>query len=212
MLFRTHSSSSSSSSTSSSSSGSGSRSRSDSKKPSYSLISSSSSKSPTSFSCVPSEQDWKVSRTVLEDHFGSVKTVEKIVIRIGKSLEKLPPSLKRAALDLLQIYEKSSQEKSQEKRLWERQFLDDLIMLRMESIKKISKSTYSLCSNPTVDFGDHLQSVQACIDSLGYNHVGSLQLFTIKKGHPFYILMRTAKDILRHRLPIKCLEAVVLAM
>lgn len=174
---------------------------------------------------VPSEKDWRASRTVLDDHFGSVKTVEKIVVRIGKCLEKLPPYLKRAAMDLLEIYEKRRNEGIYEKERqdgicekrkeegWDRRFLDELILLRMDTIKKMGKSTSLLLLNtPAVAFEDHLRSIQTCIDSLGYNHVGSLQLFTIKKGHPFYILMRTAKDILRHRLPIKCLEAVVLAM
>ena len=44
-----------------------------------------------------------------------------------------------------------------------------------------------------------------------YDYTG-LQFFEIKKGRPLCRLMDVAKSIIRESLPIKCLEAVVLAM
>ena len=44
-----------------------------------------------------------------------------------------------------------------------------------------------------------------------YDYTG-LQFFEIKKGRPLCRLMDVAKSIIRESLPIKCLEAVILAM
>jgi len=55
-----------------------------------------------------------------------------------------------------------------------------------------------------------LDQIQSYMSSLKYNHTGT-QFFEIKKTRPISGLMETAKDMVRESLPIKCLEAVVLA-
>ncbi|KAI8612858.1 Vasohibin-domain-containing protein [Chytriomyces sp. MP71] len=52
-------------------------------------------------------------------------------------------------------------------------------------------------------------AIQAYITHLGYNHFGSL--FRIRKGATGRELMKVAAEILKYGLPIKCLEAVVVA-
>jgi len=46
---------------------------------------------------------------------------------------------------------------------------------------------------------------------LNYNHTGT-QLFEIKKYRPLAGLMDKAKEMIKEALPIKCLEAAILAM
>ncbi|ESO06508.1 hypothetical protein HELRODRAFT_133665, partial [Helobdella robusta] len=56
-----------------------------------------------------------------------------------------------------------------------------------------------------------LEMVQKYLESLQYNYTG-MQFFCIKKDKPLCYLMEYAKDMIRASLPVKCLEAVVLAM
>ncbi|KAJ3156780.1 Tubulinyl-Tyr carboxypeptidase 2 [Geranomyces michiganensis] len=58
--------------------------------------------------------------------------------------------------------------------------------------------------------GDRLRAVQTYIDKLGYNHLGTT-FFEIRKSASVRSLMRTAQEMVSFALPIKCLEAVVLA-
>ncbi|KAI9090450.1 Vasohibin-domain-containing protein [Phlyctochytrium arcticum] len=55
------------------------------------------------------------------------------------------------------------------------------------------------------------RSVQNYLNRLSYNHLGT-PFFPIRKPLPFRSLMRTAQQITRYALPIKCLEAAVLGM
>lgn len=54
-------------------------------------------------------------------------------------------------------------------------------------------------------------AIQKYIESLHYNYTGT-QFFEIKKNRPLCGLMETAKEIIQESLPIKCLEAVILAI
>lgn len=56
-----------------------------------------------------------------------------------------------------------------------------------------------------------LRAAQAYITSLQYNHTGE-QYFSINKQRPLGRVMDTAKQIMRDALPIKCVEAVFLAL
>lgn len=56
-----------------------------------------------------------------------------------------------------------------------------------------------------------LRAVQSFIFSLQYNHTGE-QYFSINKQRPLGRVMDTAKQIMRDALPIKCVEAVFLAL
>lgn len=56
-----------------------------------------------------------------------------------------------------------------------------------------------------------LKSVQNYINSLRYNHTGT-QLYEIRKYRPLAGLMVKAKEMTKEALPIKCLEAVILAL
>ena len=56
-----------------------------------------------------------------------------------------------------------------------------------------------------------IQAVQDFINSLNYNHTGT-QLFEIRKSRPLAGLMDKAKEMIKESLPIKCLEAVILAI
>ncbi|XP_002130486.2 tubulinyl-Tyr carboxypeptidase 2-like isoform X1 [Ciona intestinalis] len=56
-----------------------------------------------------------------------------------------------------------------------------------------------------------LKLIQNYISSLQYNHTGT-QLFEIRKSRPLAGLMDKAKEMIREALPIKCLEAVILAI
>ena len=58
---------------------------------------------------------------------------------------------------------------------------------------------------------DKLCLIQKYISELQYDYTG-LQFFEIKKGRPLVRLMDVAKSIIRESLPIKCLEAVILAL
>jgi len=57
----------------------------------------------------------------------------------------------------------------------------------------------------------YLEFVQNYINNLNYNHTGT-QLFEIKKYRPLAGLMDKAKEMIKEALPIKCLEAAILAM
>lgn len=56
-----------------------------------------------------------------------------------------------------------------------------------------------------------LKSVQSYINALRYNHTGT-QLYEIRKYRPLAGLMVKAKEMTKEALPIKCLEAVILAL
>ncbi|XP_055000629.1 tubulinyl-Tyr carboxypeptidase 2 isoform X2 [Sorex araneus] len=58
---------------------------------------------------------------------------------------------------------------------------------------------------------DWLQAVQGYMKTLQYNHTGT-QFFEIRKMRPLSGLMETAREMTRESLPIKCLEAVILAI
>lgn len=55
-----------------------------------------------------------------------------------------------------------------------------------------------------------LARVQAFLCALQYNHTGT-QFFEVRKSRPFHGLMETARLMIREALPIKCLEAVIVA-
>eukprot|EP00050_Salpingoeca_kvevrii_P019234 m.83900 g.83900 ORF g.83900 m.83900 type:complete len:404 (-) comp8321_c0_seq1:143-1354(-) len=56
-----------------------------------------------------------------------------------------------------------------------------------------------------------LEAIQQYLSSLQYNHTGT-QFFEIRKTRPLGRLMESAKDIIREGLPIKCLEATIVAI
>jgi hypothetical protein len=56
-----------------------------------------------------------------------------------------------------------------------------------------------------------LELVQKYLCELKYNHTGT-QFFEIRKDRPLCGLMESAKDMIRESLPIKCLEATILAL
>ena len=53
--------------------------------------------------------------------------------------------------------------------------------------------------------------MQAYISSLQYNHTAT-SYFNLSKRRPYCLLMHTAKDMVKDALPIKCVEAVFLAL
>merc|ERR1712070_1223745 len=56
-----------------------------------------------------------------------------------------------------------------------------------------------------------LQALQKYISSFEYNHT-NINYFNVKKNRPLARVMDTAKTITRQALPIKCVEAVFLAL
>ncbi|XP_073465651.1 tubulinyl-Tyr carboxypeptidase 1 [Aquarana catesbeiana] len=58
---------------------------------------------------------------------------------------------------------------------------------------------------------EKVEAVQRYIRELQYNHTGT-QFFEIKKTRPLTGLMDLAKEMTKEALPIKCLEAVILAI
>nr|CAB3267598.1 vasohibin-1-like [Phallusia mammillata] len=64
---------------------------------------------------------------------------------------------------------------------------------------------------PQSSVPNYLHLVQMYIQNLRYNHTGT-QLFEIKKNRPLAGLMDTAKEMTKEALPIKCLEAVIVAI
>ncbi|XP_063804346.1 tubulinyl-Tyr carboxypeptidase 1 [Pseudophryne corroboree] len=64
---------------------------------------------------------------------------------------------------------------------------------------------------PGVSVPERVEAVQRYIRDLQYNHTGT-QFFEIKKTRPFTGLMDLAKEMTKEALPIKCLEAVILAI
>ncbi|XP_053316664.1 tubulinyl-Tyr carboxypeptidase 2 [Spea bombifrons] len=88
-----------------------------------------------------------------------------------------------------------------------------------EMVDKIRNAT--LLSKPLVpavptyrasmSIPDWLQAVQRYMKLLQYNHTGT-QFFEIRKTRPISGLMETAREMTRESLPIKCLEAVILAI
>ncbi|KAK5608400.1 Tubulinyl-Tyr carboxypeptidase 1 [Crenichthys baileyi] len=64
---------------------------------------------------------------------------------------------------------------------------------------------------PTTTIPQRLEAIQKYIRELQYNHTGT-QFFEIKKSRPLTALMDIAKEMTREALPIKCLEAVILAI
>ena len=65
---------------------------------------------------------------------------------------------------------------------------------------------------PTVPIRTRLRLAQELISALQYNHTDALTYFTVNKDRPTCRVMDTARDIIRHGLPIRCVEAVFLAM
>lgn len=53
--------------------------------------------------------------------------------------------------------------------------------------------------------------MQGFISSLHYNHTNKTY-FSVAKARPFSRIMQGAKDMVRDALPIKCVEAVFLAL
>ncbi len=62
-----------------------------------------------------------------------------------------------------------------------------------------------------MDISLKLELVQKYLSELKYNHTGT-QFFEIRKDRPLCGLMESAKEMIRESLPIKCLEATVLAL
>ncbi|XP_063295725.1 tubulinyl-Tyr carboxypeptidase 1 [Pelobates fuscus] len=58
---------------------------------------------------------------------------------------------------------------------------------------------------------ERVEAIQRYIRELQYNHTGT-QFFEIKKTRPLTGLMDLAKEMTKEALPIKCLEAVILAI
>ena len=58
---------------------------------------------------------------------------------------------------------------------------------------------------------EYLEKLQSYLSRLTYNHTGT-QLFDIKPHSSMITLMDTAKAMVRESLPIKCMEAVILAI
>ena len=58
---------------------------------------------------------------------------------------------------------------------------------------------------------EKLEIIQKYISDLQYDYTGT-QFFEIKKSRPLSRLMDVAKTIMKESLPIKCLEAVILAL
>ena len=56
----------------------------------------------------------------------------------------------------------------------------------------------------------YIKRCQRYISSLKYNMIG-FQLYYIDKGAPLLALHKTAKEMIKCALPIKCLEAVILS-
>ena len=65
---------------------------------------------------------------------------------------------------------------------------------------------------PTVPIRARLRLAQELITALQYNHTDAVTYFTVDKARPTCRVMDTARDIIRHGLPIRCVEAVFLAM
>lgn len=57
-----------------------------------------------------------------------------------------------------------------------------------------------------------MRVIQGVISGLEYNHTTGVQHFSVDKSRPLGRLMDTARAILRDALPIKCVEAVFLAL
>lgn len=79
-----------------------------------------------------------------------------------------------------------------------------------QDIPNVPLSTPPTLKN-TQSIPEKLLLIQKYISELQYDYTG-LQFFEIKKGRPLCRLMDVAKSIIRESLPIKCLEAVVLAI
>ena len=58
---------------------------------------------------------------------------------------------------------------------------------------------------------ERLAAYQDFIASLRYNHVPGYH-YNVRKRRPFHQLMATARDVMAKGLPIKCIEAAMLAM
>jgi len=63
----------------------------------------------------------------------------------------------------------------------------------------------------TAKIPEYIEKIQNYLNKLTYNHTGT-QLFDIKPHSSMITLMETAKAMVRESLPIKCMEAVVLAI
>lgn len=64
---------------------------------------------------------------------------------------------------------------------------------------------------PNMSVEEKVDLVQIYLKQLQYNHTGT-QFFEIRKNRPLSGLMDTAKEIIKESLPIKCLEAVIVAL
>ena len=65
--------------------------------------------------------------------------------------------------------------------------------------------------NVKLDVDQFISNLQQYIEHFTYNHTGS-QFFDINKDRPYVRLMETAAEIVREALPIRCLEATLVAM
>ncbi|XP_039259026.2 tubulinyl-Tyr carboxypeptidase 1-like isoform X1 [Styela clava] len=65
--------------------------------------------------------------------------------------------------------------------------------------------------HPQTSVFHRIRQQQNYINALQYNHTGT-QFFEIRKNRPIAGLLDTAREMTREALPIKCLEAVILAI
>ncbi|CAI9729607.1 tubulinyl-Tyr carboxypeptidase 1-like [Octopus vulgaris] len=83
------------------------------------------------------------------------------------------------------------------------------IRVLCDNLPKIPFPTSTIHSNMSVY--QKIIEIQKYIEALEYNYTGT-QFFHIQKSKPLCFLMETAKEIMKECLPIKCLEAVILAV
>ncbi|KAL3317627.1 Tubulinyl-Tyr carboxypeptidase 2 [Cichlidogyrus casuarinus] len=89
----------------------------------------------------------------------------------------------------------------------------------IDSIKEISKSASKLSletavpklPNLDVSYDNTLKTVQETLNSLGYNFIG-IQFYFVDHKAPLRKHFTVAKRMIAYLLPIKCLEATILAI
>jgi hypothetical protein len=86
----------------------------------------------------------------------------------------------------------------------------DIVKMIQELPIKSCPRPLLLSNIPTVS--KKLEAVQSYLSSLGYNHITDGTFFTVHKAHSYKLLNFLAQDMIKEGVPIRCLEAVVLAM
>ncbi len=76
---------------------------------------------------------------------------------------------------------------------------------------RVSMPSLPSLNNQNLTLSDKLKNIQNYMNQLQYNHTG-MQFFEVKKYRPISGLMEVAREIIKESLPIKCLEAVILAI